>query len=114
LKRRIGTQVLYFRIWRALMQKGLVGEDAIKLVVEECSSVNKGDVVRVLDRLAVFEGFGDIDVKLLEKKHLKCHCGTCTARERVQERGDTFVQPGYWFAALLLRSGRMLMRLWKN
>jgi hypothetical protein len=81
-----------------------IDEDAIVLGIDECSLVNKVEVIRLLDRLAAFEGVGDVDVGLLESRHFKCVCGACVKR-REQERGDRFVQPAYWFAALLLRLG---------
>jgi len=87
-----------------LVTKGLATEEAIRLPIDERSSVNKPAVWRLLDRLAAFPAFAAVDV--LEVGGFKCRCKICSemALALEQERGDVFVQPGYWFAAVVLRS----------
>jgi len=89
-----------------LVTKGLATEEAIHLAIDERSSVNKAAVWRLLDRLSAFPKFGAVDI--LEVGGFKCQCRNCSgmALDLEQDRGDVFVQPGYWFAAAVLRSNR--------
>jgi len=87
-----------------LVTKDLATEEAIRLPIDERSSVNKPVVWRLLDRLSAFPKFGAVDI--LEVGEFKCQCWNCSrmALDLEQDRGDVFVQPGYWFAAVVLRS----------
>jgi hypothetical protein len=103
LKQRFELQVRHYRAWRMLVAAGLATEEAICLTIDQSSPVNKAVVMNLLERLAAFPGFAPVDIS--EAKYFECRCLTCERRAGRQERGDLFVQPGYWFVAVVVRSG---------
>jgi hypothetical protein len=104
MKDRFKAQVRHYRAWRMLVAKGLVAEDAIHLPIDESSSVNKPAILKLMERLAAFKGFGPA-INIPESKHFRCSCWTCGEVLRGQDKLDSFVQQGHWLAALVLRSG---------
>jgi hypothetical protein len=86
-----------------LVAAGLATEEAICLAIDQSSPVNKAVVMNLLERLAAFPRFAPVDIS--ETKYFECRCLTCEWRSGRQERGDLFVQPGYWFVAVVARSG---------
>lgn len=87
-----------------LVANGLATEEAIHLAIDESSSVSKSAGWRLIDRLPAFPTFTAVDI--LEVGGFKCRRWNCSgmALALKQERGDVFVQSGYWFAAVVLRS----------
>jgi hypothetical protein len=86
-----------------LVAAGLTTEEAICLAIDQSSPVNKAVVMKLLERLAAFPRFAPVDIS--ETKYFECRCLTCGRKAGRQERGDLFVQPGYWLVAVVVRSG---------
>jgi hypothetical protein len=103
IKNRLEVQVRHYQAWRMLLAEGLTKEESIHLAIDESSPVNKPAVLRLIERLAAFQGFAPVNIP--ESRHFECQCRTCTERARTHKNWDLFVQPGYWLAASILRSG---------